>query len=61
MKIVLWNNGENVLYLKNSSDAEAMLNQSLKIGQALGMIAAQAEKMSLDQTVNYALERENLA
>lgn len=32
----LWNSGENELYLKNLSVAEAMLNQSLEIGQALG-------------------------
>ena len=36
LAFALWNSGENALYLKNSSDAEAMLNQSLEIGQALG-------------------------
>ena len=36
LAFALWNSGENELYLKNLSDAEAMLNQSLEIGQALG-------------------------
>jgi tetratricopeptide (TPR) repeat protein len=36
LAFALWNSGENALYLKNLSDAEAMLNQSLEFGQALG-------------------------
>ena len=36
LAFALWNSGENALYLKNTSDAEAMLNQSLELGQALG-------------------------
>ena len=36
LAFALWNSGENALYLKNLSDAEAMLNHSLEIGQTLG-------------------------
>jgi non-specific serine/threonine protein kinase len=36
LAFALWNSGENALYLRDLSDAEAMLNQSLELGQALG-------------------------
>ena len=36
LAFALWNSGENALYIKNLSDAESMLNQSLELGQALG-------------------------
>jgi predicted ATPase/class 3 adenylate cyclase/DNA-binding XRE family transcriptional regulator len=36
LAFALWNSGENELYLKNLSEAEAMLNQSLELGQVLG-------------------------
>jgi predicted ATPase/class 3 adenylate cyclase/DNA-binding XRE family transcriptional regulator len=70
LAFALWNSGENALYLKNLSDAEAMLNQSLELGQALGDRMLQNEalralgeiyeaKQEYGQAVN--LYRESLA